>query len=855
MGSNGLIRMLLSAWSGYPGRWLMGFALLSGLVIGGWTLRQSWLAEEVQLRLELAGQWQLSTASVDNIRPSELTQHPQVAQAQIAYADGSYSPRAHSKGAAPFWLPRRTWSVRHDRTTVEMVLLPVTPREAPGLLIGALAPPLFTNLLIALLLAPWVLRSLSSLQRWISNLDQGQLGQSPPPLPQPLARIGAQLLILAERLRHTRSALQERHSSSDRQYQAEIRELKAALAKYEHDNQTQSALTDGRGDLLRTMSHEMRTPLTAIMGYADLLQRNDASPETGEYAGVISRSARNLLGMINNLLDLARIEAGALQPQITQFDITEIIEDTVALLAPLAFEKQLEINTLIYHDVPTRLKGDPLRIAQVLTNLLSNAIKYTEQGEVIVRLLREKKEGDALSLRLEVEDTGRGLDAEQQQKLFQAWRRFEVAGSSAGGSGLGLAIVHRLLDMLGGSIEVRSQPAKGSTFIAHIPVQLDHGSRTSPTWDGLRGQCIWVSDNHPNSVKSLAHLLTFWAADLRTWTHMADLHDALADPNTPCPAELLILGLDTHGGNATNVGQILALPAGQRPPVLVLTPNIDASEHDRWLKRGADAVLAKGAPRATLYDQLVGLAQARSGELPKPLANNQVLVADNNRAGLRILQTQLQKLGAQVSCVETGHQALEVWQELKPSLVLLDYHMPEMNGEECAKAMRAGSHHPAMLIGMSAWLDSREEEAWKQAGIDAVLLKPFDMDQLLRVTRHSRPHPSKPPAQRKPNSVRQLLEDPDMADLLREELPQQWQALDQAFIRGQLRDVRDAAHQLHGTAAFLHLQPLQGDLAAFERSLADSRSLDDSRLPEMMSRVQMGVRQLLDELGVAHKAE
>lgn len=847
--------MLLSAWGGYPGRWLIAFAVCSGLVIGGWTLRQSWLAEEVQLRLELAGQWQLGTRNAADVRPTQLIQHPQVAQAQVAYGDGSYSPRARSARPIPFWLPRRAWSVQHERTVVEMVLVPVTPTQAPRLLVGALMPPLLTSLFIALLVAPLLLRPLSRLQTWVSSLDQGQLGQSPPPLPKPLATIGGQLLILAERLRHTRSALQERQSSSDRHHQTEIRELKAALAKYEHDNQAQSALSDGRGDLLRTMSHEMRTPLTAIMGYADLLQRNDASPETGEYAGVISRSARNLLGMINNLLDLARIEAGALQPQITQFDITEIIEDTVALLAPLAFDKQLEINTLIYHDVPARLRGDPLRIAQVLTNLLSNAIKYTEQGEVIVRLLREKKDGDALSLRLEVEDTGRGLDAEQQQKLFQAWRRFEVAGSSAGGSGLGLAIVHRLLDMLGGSIEVHSQPGQGSTFVAHIPVQLDRGSRSSPTWDGLRGQRIWVSDNHPSSVKSLAHLLTFWDADLRTWTHMADLHDALADPNTQCPAELLILGLDTRGSNATVVGQILELPTDQRPPVLVLTPNIDASEHARWQRRGADAVLAKGAPRATLYDQLVGLAQSRSGKLPKPLANSRVLVADNNRAGLRILQTQLHKLGAQVSCVESGHQALEVWQELKPSLVLLDYHMPEMNGLECASAMRASSDHPAMLIGMSAWLDSSEEEAWKQAGIDAILLKPFDMDQMLRVTRHSRPHPTKSVGDRQPSSVHQLLDDPDMAELLREELPQQWQALDQAFIRGQLRDVRDAAHQLHGTAAFLHLQPLQGDLAVFERSLADSRSLDDRRLPEMMSRVQMSVRQLLDELGVAHKAE
>ncbi len=849
-----VLTYLLSAWLGYPGWILLVFAVLAGTTSGIWQTRSQWQLQAAQTIDELERQLEQDFSGPRPPTPAQLIAYPTITSLTRFESDGAVSASITAT-ATPAWLPRAHWAWEHANQRYEFEIAPLTAGELKALLRQQTLAPIGIDLLIALLLALWIARPIAGLRDWLSALDHGRFSQSPPHSPWPLNHVVSELKVLGERLRHARSALQARQSATDRANKATIRELQQELTRIRQEQEGLSAIGDSRGELLRTMSHEMRTPLTAIIGYADLLSRNDPSPEVGEYSGVISRSARNLLGMINNLLDLARIEAGALEPQTNEFDVTELIEDTVALLAPLAFDKSLELNTLIYHDVPPRLRGDSLRLAQILTNLLSNAIKYTDEGEVIVRLLQERRDQDGVTLRLEVEDTGRGLDDEQQQKLFQAWRRFEVAGSKASGSGLGLAIVHKLLDVLGGHIEVESTPGKGSRFTASVPCRTVGTTRSLTRWDALRGLKVWVCESHPTAAKALTHLLTFWEVDFRLWSHAGELFDALQDVNTRVDARALILGLDFDHAHASTVNDILSVDEKRRPPTLVLVPSIDATTHKQWRSRGATTVLSKGSPRTSLYDALAMLTVPTRNGTHMPLENHRVLVADNNRAGLRILQTQLQKLGASVDLAESGTEALALWEQHRYALALLDYHMPGLDGKESALQMRAGPHNrDTPLVGMSAWLDPSEEEEWRQAGIDAVLVKPFDMDRLLRVLRQRRDQTTAAREGERRSQV-SLLNDPEMANLLRDELPQQWQELDNAFIAGQLKAVRDAAHQLHGTAAFLHLQPLQNNLAQFERFLAEQKSLDDPRLPELMARIQQGVRTLLSELEELQIAE
>ncbi|MEN8719881.1 MAG: ATP-binding protein, partial [Oceanococcaceae bacterium] len=595
-----LLRAALVAWFGYPGRALLIAASLSALVTAAGFTVLEWQARATTLQAEttrrLAEQW----AADGQLRPAELVRDAHIVRAVQQQADGAITAMAEHTPLPPAWLPLRPLNWRAGPERLHLDLAPMNRAELREHAVGAIGTALPIALFVAMLLALWVQRPLTALQDWLLALDQGRLGQKPPPGPWPLHQITDELGVLAERLRHTRAALQERHNASERGHQATIRRLQQELARIHQEQEGLAAMGDSRGELLRTMSHEMRTPLTAIIGYADLLGRNDPSPEAGEYAGIISRSARNLLGMINNLLDLARIEAGALEPQSSEFDVSELIEDTVALLAPLAFDKRLELNTLIYHDVPPRLRGDALRIAQILTNLLSNAIKYTDAGEVIVRLMQERRDADVTLLRLEVEDTGRGLADDQKQKLFQAWRRFEVAGSKASGSGLGLAIVHKLLDVLDGDIQVQSTPGKGSLFIARVPCRRASATRGLMRWDALRGVRLWVCEPQATTARALSHLLTFWEVEFRFWSHPAELQDALEDPGSAVMADALLLGMDADNAHASALNDIMSLPAEQRPPTLVLVPSIDATTHQQWRDRGAQVVLAKGSPRAAL---------------------------------------------------------------------------------------------------------------------------------------------------------------------------------------------------------------------------------------------------------------
>lgn len=842
---NRIIRYLGMAWFGYPGRLLLILAVASGVATGMWQCHKHWKEAAYVSADDLSAQLAELRESGTEIKAHVLIRHPQVVSIQKQLADGAIADGATI--STPVWLLLHHWEWRDGNERYLLSIAPWSAREIRSHLGRHVLDNCIIALLLALILAALALRPLEDIREWLEALDEGRLSQAPPDCPWPISNFIAKLQVLGERLRHARSALKERQNASDRSNRATIRQLQQELAKLKQEQEGWTTVGDSRGELLRTMSHEMRTPLTAIMGYADLLGKNDPSPETGEYAGVISRSARNLLGMINNLLDLARIEAGALQPQINEFNVSELIEDTVSLLAPLAFDRSLELNTLIYHDVPPLLRGDSLRIAQVLTNLLSNAIKYTDEGEVIVRLLQEKRENDAVTLRLEVEDTGRGLDTDQQQKLFQAWRRFEVAGSKASGSGLGLAIVHKLLDVLGGDIRVNSTPGKGSVFSASIPCRLTNTTRKPARWDALRNLRVWVYESHHTTTRALSHLLTFWEVDFRVWDHPSELFDALRDKSKGASAQVLILGLDSGQTHASTLNDILSLGPSERPPAIAMLPSIDATAHQQWRERGAASVLAKGSTRSTLYDALSQIARPSSSSTENALEGLRVLVADNNPAGLRILKTQLQKLGATVNTAESGTEAMQLWEADRFGLGLLDYHMPGMNGLECAKHMRASPHNTDVpLLGMSAWLDPAEEEAWIRAGVDAVLVKPFDMERLLRALRqrHTIAHAPKP----EDAASRALLEDPEMAALLRDELPRQWKELDDAFIAGELRPVRDAAHQLHGTAAFLHLQPLQNDLARLEKQLSASTNMDEEQLPELMARVQQNVRALLSEL-------
>ena len=242
------------------------------------------------------------------------------------------------------------------------------------------------------------------------------------------------------------------------------------------------------------MSHELRTPLTAILGFSELLEKTPLNRQQAEYVSTLSKSAENLLSMINSLLDWNRIEAGRLSLQQISFVLSDCIEDVTGLLSPLAYDKGLQIALLIYHDVPLRVSGDPVRLQQIVTNLLSNAIKFTERGEIVIRVMREQGEDERCWLRISVADSGRGISEAQMERLFEMFTPSSTSNRTPS-SGLGLAITQRLCELMDGRLEVESEVGVGTTFSAVVALrpQLERDSALV-TWDGLRGVRLWLCD-------------------------------------------------------------------------------------------------------------------------------------------------------------------------------------------------------------------------------------------------------------------------------------------------------------------------------------------------------------------------
>lgn len=667
----------------------------------------------------------------------------------------------------------------------------------------------------ALALSVWVglrwARGLASLALTSHALAQGRAEhRAPSDLPLPLKAIANHLNDVARVMSHTREQNTELIEQSTRRLKTEQRRLQSLNDEMRTAMLQTQIAAQSQSDLFANLSHELRTPLTGILGYADLLRRSALDPEQEQYLDTLDKSARGLLTMINDLLDWSRIESGRLRLNDERFDVHEVLENVTTLLAPLAYQKDLELVRIVYHDVPRWLLGDAQRLRQIITNLISNAIKFTETGEVVIRVMQGDQDERHVWLDFAVQDTGVGISDTVQARLFQP---FQQAGHSQGGSGLGLSISRRLAEMMGGEIRLESAPGEGSTFNVRLPFRVASKAHDpAPDWR-MRGSTVWLLEPHPTARLALTHWLSFWGIEVVSFDNARRLAERL-EIAQGLPT-LVIVGFHTH--EIESLHPVLARCGDRNPPLLALVASSSLDIQLRLRALGAAACLPKCTDHQALLQTLVDLSTQTAS--PRPLARRRALIADNNLSNLRYLSLLAVELGLDVLEARDGEQALALYREQQPEFVLLDARMPKLTGPECARAIREMAVQPApRIIAVSAHLEPDERRAFLDAGADQVLLKPFDERQLLNALRPAPTRQSSP-------SSRLLGEDPEMLALLQEELPLQMAELDAALKAGDLALARDAAHQLRGTAAFYHLSALREATNALEDRL---RAIDDT---------------------------
>ena len=506
----------------------------------------------------------------------------------------------------------------------------------------------------------------------------------------------------------------------------------------------------GNDGALAFMAHELRTPLSAIIGLADLLRDSQLSDDQRDMIDIMGRSARALVEIVNGVLDLEKLQAGKLQLERRTFSPGDCVEDCVSLLAASAAQKRVDLAFFIDESVPSLIQGDDVRLRQTMINLLGNALKFTEVGQVVVSVTATPWAAGRCELRFAVADSGPGIPVEQQSAIFEPYAQADVSTSRRfGGTGLGLPITKRLVTLMGGRLWIESEIGMGSTFHFTLPAELDTlaGVRARGRDAGLAGRRLLVVEDNPVVGELLVAELQRWDVDA---TLVADLPRAVTALSNDTFSLALIDG-EIPGVTARAVALALrSLPGQSGLPLVLMTSLGGRSEGTERSLDARDgrfaAYVTKPVRPARLHDALIqalagGRADAAaapaSAPAPQPrtpelrLSGIRVLVTDDDPGVRTALARSLTNAGAEVRTAENGTGALSVAREWNADTILLDASMPGLDGFEVCRRLKADPATRLIPVIIITGLDTTDDRRRVlEAGADGIIPKPFDREEL-----------------------------------------------------------------------------------------------------------------------------
>ncbi len=573
--------------------------------------------------------------------------------------------------------------------------------------------------LLALRMSRAINAPLELISQGVAQLKEGRMETRLPPMgSNELDELASGINRMAETLQSAQEEMQHNIDQATEDVRQNLETIE--IQNIELDLARKEALEASRikSEFLANMSHEIRTPLNGILGFTNLLQKSELSPRQQDYLTTIQKSAESLLGIINEILDFSKIEAGKLVLENLPFNLRDLIQDALTMLAPAAHEKQLELVSLVYRDTPIQLQGDPQRLKQILTNLVGNAIKFTQGGTVAVRAMLEDESDDRAQLRISVQDTGIGLSEEDQQALFKAFSQADNSLSrQAGGTGLGLVISKRLIEQMGGEIGVDSTPGEGAEFWISLSLPKSRDDNEEPGASWAAGQRVALLEPQELTRRSLHHQLTDFGLEVSEFADLNSLQESLRNPPPgQLPISLAVLGVSAAIHPPEELSQSFWEFERLGCKTLVLCPTTEQAQYHATLPD--EQVEAKPACTRKLQRKLQELLQVRPTRSDKPHAMvsgrpPRLLCVDDNPANLLLVQTLLSDLGAQVTAVDSGYAALEVVQRERFDLVFMDVQMPGMDGRQATEAIRRWEAErevsPVPVIALTAHALSNRE--------------------------------------------------------------------------------------------------------------------------------------------------
>ena len=593
----------------------------------------------------------------------------------------------------------------------------------------------------------------------------GRVEIEPYPWETPIARLAGivllgLLLYAAVRLRlrqlkgQTR-ALEAKVAERTVALERMLDELKQSETKLKESEHRAVEASEAKSAFVANISHEVRTPLNAVMGMSQLAMKTELTGQQRDYLGKIDSSAGALLGIINDLLDFSKLEAGKLQMETVPFDLETVLESVSSLVGARAGEKNLELLFSTDPEVPMELIGDPLRIEQVLVNLTTNAVKFSDRGEIVVATEVVSRDAERVLLRFSVRDSGIGMTPEHQRRLFEPFTQADGSTTRKyGGTGLGLSISKELVVRMGGQIHVESEPSRGSTFTFTAELGIGTTAQHWVTPGGLRGARILVADDSLTSRTILESALTSMHFDVTSvesgGAALAAVESSARQGADP-PFRLALLDWKMPGMDGLETAQSVRsdVPEQRRPKLVLVTAYGSEDIRGRAEEAGIDAVLMKPVTKSLLFDTIIEVLGFRSAAGPgeddgsrhgdrraaEALGGRRVLVVEDNEINQQVAREILAGVGVDVAVAGDGLRAVEAVTPASEGhsfdAVLMDVQLPLLDGFDATRRIREsriGSHLP--IIALTAHASPEERQGCLDAGMSDHLSKPIDPELL-----------------------------------------------------------------------------------------------------------------------------